>query len=64
MVQLQVPPEAVISGSAKTSFIQALNGSGERQKFEWLVKAKAGETVVLKVVSQKGGADTASVVLK
>jgi len=64
MVQLQVPPESVISGSAKTSFIQALNGSGERQKFDWLIKAKAGETVGLKVVSQKGGAAAASVVLK
>jgi hypothetical protein len=64
MVQLQVAPESIISGNSKTSFIQALNGSGERQKFEWLIKAKAGETIALKVVSQKSGADTASVVLK
>jgi len=64
MVQLQVAPESIISGNAKTSFIQALNGSGDRQKYEWLIKAKAGDTIALKVVSQKGGADTASVVLK
>jgi len=64
MVQLQVPPESIVSGSAKTSFIQALNGSGKRQKFEWLIQAKPGETVALKIVSQKGGAAAASVVLK
>ena len=64
MVQLQVPPESIISGNAKTSFIQALNGSGDRQKYEWLIKARPGDTIALKVVSQKGGADAASVVLK
>jgi murein tripeptide amidase MpaA len=64
MVQLQVAPETILSGQSKTTFIQALNGSGDRQKFEWLIKAKAGETIALKVVSQKGGADSASVVLK
>jgi len=64
MVQLQVAPESIISGNQKTNFIQTLAGSGERTKFEWLIKAKAGDNVELKVVSQKGGADKRAVTLK
>jgi len=64
MVQLQVAPESIISGNQKTNFIQTLAGSGGRTKFEWLIKAKSGDHVELKVVSQKGGTDKQSVVLK
>jgi hypothetical protein len=64
LVQLQVAPEAIISGNSKSSSVQALNGSGGRMKFEWLIKAKAGDTVELKVLSQKAGAARSSVVLK
>jgi hypothetical protein len=65
MVQLQVGAESILSGSPKTAFIQqALNGSGGRAGFEWLIKAKAGDRIVLKVVSQKGGSDSRTVVLK
>ena len=60
MVQLRVAPESILSGSAKTNFIQELTGSGGRQKFEWLIKAKPGSNVELKVVSQKAGADKAA----
>jgi len=64
MVQLQVAPESIISGNPKTSFIQALIGSGGRMKFDWLIKARSGDSLELKVVSQKGGSDTRAVVLK
>jgi hypothetical protein len=64
MVQLQVKPDAIISGSAKTNSSQVLGGSGGRVKYEWLIKAKAGDTVELKVVSQKAGTDKRSVTLK
>ena len=64
MAQLQVPPESILSGNQKTSFIQSLAGSGDRHKLDWLIKAKPGETLTLKVVSQKAGADAKSVVLK
>jgi len=64
MVQLQVAPESIISGSSKTNSIQTLAGSGDRVKFDWLIRAKAGDTVELKVVSQKAGSDKRSVVLK
>ncbi|MCX6223770.1 MAG: M14 family metallopeptidase, partial [Bacteroidia bacterium] len=38
MVQLEVKPERIISGNSKTNFFQALDGSGKRQKYEWLIK--------------------------
>jgi hypothetical protein len=64
MVQLGVPPDAIITGSEKTSFIPALAGSGSRQSFEWVIKASPGSTVTLKAVAQKGGTDTATLILK
>jgi hypothetical protein len=65
MVQLQVKPGDILSGSAKTSYVPTLAGSGNGLgKFEWIIRGKAGEAVVLKAVSEKGGADTATVTLK
>ncbi len=64
MVQLGVPPDAIITGSEKTSFIPALAGSGSRQSFEWVIKAAPGTAVTLKAVAQKGGTDTATITLK
>ncbi|MDW7759576.1 MAG: M14 family metallopeptidase [Acidobacteriota bacterium] len=64
MVQIQVPPDDVIAGNPKTNFLSALDGSGRRAKFEWLIRGKPGDKVEIRVVSQKGGADTASVVLR
>jgi hypothetical protein len=64
MVQLGVPPESIITGSEKTSFIPALAGSGSRQSFEWVIKGRPGSTVTLKAVSQKGGTDTAALTLQ
>lgn len=64
MVQLGVNPESIISGSDKTSFFQAIEGSGGRKEFKWLVSAKPGTSVELKVVSQKAGSDHATLILK
>jgi Zinc carboxypeptidase len=64
MVQLGVDPGAVLSGSAKTSFLPTLPGSGSRAKYEWLIRGKTGETVELLVRSEKGGSATARVTLK
>ena len=64
MVQLQVAPESILSGSPKTNSIQTLAGSGGRVKFEWLIKAKPGDRIELKVVSQKAVTDRRSVTLK
>ncbi len=64
MVQLGIKPEDIISGHGKTNFFQALDGSGGRQKFEWLIRGRAGDKIELKVVSEKAGADNAAIVLK
>lgn len=64
MVQLGVDPGAILSGAAKTSFLQTLLGSGSRAKYEWLIKGKTGETIELLVRSEKGGSATARVTLK
>lgn len=64
MVQLGVDPEAIISGSSKTNFFQALAGSGNRQKYEWLIKGNSGDRIELKVVSQKGGSDKTTITLR
>lgn len=63
MVQLGVPPEAIITGSEKTSFIPALAGSGTRRAFEWVIKGKPGTSITLNVVSQKAGTDRATLLL-
>lgn len=64
MVQLGVDPKAIISGDAKTSFFQALPGSGNMRKYEWLIKGKSGDKIELKVAAQKAGTDTVTVTLK
>lgn len=64
MVQLGVDPGAIVSGSAKTSFIPALAGSGGRAAYEWIVKGKTGQAVELLVRSEKGGSAAARVTLK
>jgi hypothetical protein len=64
MVQLGVPPDAIVTGAEKTMSIPALAGSGSRRSFEWIVKAKPGTAVTLKVVSQKSGTDSATMTLK
>jgi hypothetical protein len=64
MVQLGVDPNDIVAGSEKTSFFQALAGSGGRQAYEWLIKGKPGSTVTLKVVAEKAGADSATLKLQ
>ncbi len=64
MVQLGVDPADLVSGDAKTSFFQSLAGSGNRQKYQWIVKGKPGTPVQLKVMSQKGGTETVSLTLQ
>jgi hypothetical protein len=64
MIQLGVPPESIVTGSEKTSFVPTLAGSGSRQSFEWVITGKPGSAVTLKVVSQKAGTDSATLTLK
>lgn len=64
MVQLEIQPDRIISGDQKTNFFQILAGSGNRKKYEWIIKGKAGDKIELKVVSQKGGSDHKVITLK
>jgi hypothetical protein len=64
LVQLGVDPNDIVSGDPKTNFFPALAGSGRRETYEWIIKGKAGSTITLKAVAQKGGAATASLTLK
>ena len=64
MVQLEVPPESIVTGADKTTFVPVLNGSGGRQSFEWVIKGKPGTAITLKAAAQKGGSDTATIKLQ
>ncbi len=64
LVQLDVPPENVITGAAKTSQISSLNGSGTRERFVWLLRGERGARIELRVRSMKGGLDTATITLR
>jgi hypothetical protein len=64
VVQLGVPPEAIVTGAEKTVYVPTLPGSGGRQSFDWVITARAGTTVTLKVNAQKGGTASTSITLK
>ena len=64
VVQLQVPPESIVTGNEKTVTVPTLAGSGNRKAFEWVVKAKPGSNLTLTLLSQKGGSDSATRTLK
>lgn len=64
MVQIQVDPDAILTGDDKTSFVQKLDGSGAREEFTWVIRGRQGASVEIRVRSQKGGIDTATVTLR
>jgi hypothetical protein len=64
IVQIQVPPEAILTGDAKTSTVQRLEGSGARERFSWVIRGQQGTSVEIRVRSQKGGTATATVMLR
>ena len=64
LVQIQVPPEAVLTGADKTSRVPRLDGSGGREEITWVIHARAGTSVEIRVLSQKGGTSTTTVTLR
>jgi hypothetical protein len=64
MVQLGIDPADIVSGAPKTNFFPTLAGSGRREVYEWIVKAKPGSTIALKAMSQKGGTATTAIAIK
>jgi len=64
MVQIQVDPDNVLTGDAKTSTVARLEGSGGRASFSWVIRGSEGDDVEIRVRSQKGGSDSATVTLR
>lgn len=63
-VQIQVPPEAVLTGAAKTHRIARLDGSGAREEVSWVIRGRPGSTVEIRLRAQKGGTATSTVTLR
>ncbi len=63
-VQIQVDPETILTGAAKSSTFRRLDGSGARMEFSWVIQAREGSTVEVRVRSQKGGTDSTTVTLR
>lgn len=63
-VQIQVPPEALVTGDPKTASVRALDGSGSRERFVWVIRGSPGAEVEIRVRSQKGGGDSVTVRLR
>lgn len=64
LVQIQVPVESIVTGAPKAMRIASLNGSNSRQRVSWVIRGKSGAAVVIDVLAQKGGTDSATVTLK
>jgi hypothetical protein len=63
-IQIQVPPEAILTGDPKTRTTQSIDGSGGRFKARWVIRGTAGATVEIRARAQKGGAATTTVTLR
>jgi hypothetical protein len=61
LVQLEVEASAIVSGAARNQFFPTLAGSGRRERVEWIVRARPGQTFVIRAAAQKGGSATESV---
>jgi hypothetical protein len=63
-VQIQVDPDAILTGAAKTHRIQKLDGSGTTERVTWVIQGAAGSSVEIRLRAQKGGSDSATVTLR
>ena len=63
-VQIGVEPDDVLTGDAKTATTASLAGSGGREKHSWVIRGEDGQRVEIKLISEKGGNDTATVTLR
>lgn len=63
LVQIQVDPDDILTGAAKSHRINRLDGSGARERVSWLIRGDAGASIEVRVRAEKGGTDVATVVL-
>ena len=62
-VQIQVDPDAIVTGAAKTHRIQRLEGSGTTERVSWVIRGQPGSSVEVRVRAEKGGRDSRTVQL-
>jgi hypothetical protein len=63
-LQIQVDPDAILTGADKTASLGVLDGSGAREEVIWVIRGREGDTVEIKLLSQKAGQDTRTVTLR
>jgi len=63
-LQIQVDDDDILSGAEKTAGLGVLAGSGSREKVTWVIRGGSGETVEIRLHSQKAGRDTATLTLR
>jgi hypothetical protein len=63
-VRIEVDPDAILTGDAKSSTVRQLDGSGSRERFSWVIRGNEGDEVEIWVRSQTGGTATANVTLR
>jgi hypothetical protein len=64
LVTIEIPSADIVTGSPKSVRVPTLNGSNTRQKITWVIRGKPDASVVINVLAQKGGTDSATVTLK
>lgn len=64
LVQIQVEPEDIITGDPKSATVRRLEGSKNRQSFQWVIRGRDGQEVEITSLAQKGGTDSATVTLR
>ncbi|MEO5568605.1 MAG: M14 family metallopeptidase [Gemmatimonadaceae bacterium] len=64
LVQIQVPSEDIVTGSPKSVTIPRLTGSNSRQRITWVIRGQPNASVVITTRAEKGGTDSATVVLR
>jgi hypothetical protein len=63
-VQIQVDPEAILTGADKTASVGVLDGSGSREEVTWIIRGREGSEVEIKLISQKSGRDSRTLTLR
>ena len=63
-IQIQVPPEAVLTGDPKTTTTERVEGSGGRFRARWVIRGTPGSTVEIRARAEKGGTTSTTVTLR
>jgi hypothetical protein len=64
LVQIQIDPETIVSGDAKTARTNRIEGSGATASYSWIIEGSAGQTIEITSRAMKGGRDSITVTLR